>query len=183
MSIEMKEIPGYTGYFATPDGRIYSNKSHKFLSQSMRGDYLRVCLVNNGKKSSVSVHQLIALTYLPNPDNLPQVNHKDENKLNNRVENLEWVTATENANHGTRNERISEKNKLLFPQGAGIGSEHPEAIKIAMCDPVTHETLQEFGSIADACHYLDKYPGGQPNITAVLRGRRKTAYNYFWKKV
>ena len=183
MSIEMKAIPGYPGYFATVDGRIYSNKTHKFLSQSMRGEYLRVSLVNNGKKTSESVHQLVALTFLPNPDNLPQVNHKDENKLNNRIENLEWVSAKENSNYGTRNQRISDKNKILFPEGAGKRGEHPEALKIAMCDPITHETIQEFNSIADACYYLDKYPGGQPNISAVLSGRRKTAYKYFWKKI
>lgn len=183
MSIEMKAIPGYPGYFATPDGQIYSEKTHKFLSQSMKGEYLRVNFYNKGKRVNQHVHRLIALTYLPNPNNLPQVHHKDENKLNNCVDNLEWVSVGKNANYGTRNERISAKNKELFPEGAGKGGDHPEAISIAMCDPITHEIIQTFPSIADACHYLNRYPSAQPNISAVLNGRRKTAYNYFWEKI
>ena len=181
--MEIKEIPGLPGYLATTDGRIYSQKTHKFLSQSIRGEYLRVGLINDGERKSYSVHRLVAETFIPNPNNLPQVNHKDENKLNNNVDNLEWVTVKDNANHGTRNKRISEKNKLLFPDGNGRGGDHPEAVKIAMCDPLTHQIIKEFSSIADACHYLDKYPNGQPNISAVLNGRRKTAYKFFWKKI
>lgn len=181
--MEIKAIPNHPGYYATTDGKIYSAKSNKFLSQSLRGPYLRVCLFEDGEKHGYAVHRLIAETFIPNPNKLPQVNHKDENKLNNNADNLEWVTVQENANYGTRNKRISEKNKVLFPQGAGIGGNHPEAIKIAMCDPLTGEIIKEFDSIADACHYLNKYPGAQPNISAVLNGRRKTAYKYFWKKI
>lgn len=177
-----KEIPGYPNYYATEDGQIWSEKTHKFLSQSLRGEYLRVSLFQNGKRISENVHRLVALTFIPNPNNLPQVNHIDENKINNNVKNLEWVTVKQNMNHATRNKRISEKNKKLFPNGAGIGGDHPESIEIAMCDPFSKEVIKEFPSIADACKFLGKYPKAQPNISAVLNGRRKTAYKFFWKK-
>ena len=182
----MKETK-YKGYFATEDGQIWSEKSHKFLSQSLRGEidksYLRVSLFIEGKKKTVDVHRLVAETFIPNPDNLPVINHKDENKYNNNVNNLEWVTEKSNANYGTRNQKISEKNKEIFKNTEVKRGKHPEAVKIAMCDPKTQEVLQIFDSIASACEFLNKYPSGQPNISAVLNGRRKTAYKYFWKKI
>lgn len=137
----------------------------------------------DGNKKSENIHRLVALAFIDNPDNLPQVNHKDEDKLNNNINNLEWVTIQQNANHGTRNQRISEINKKLFPQGAGKGGNHPEAVPVAMCDPLTQEIIQTFPSIADACIFLNKNPTAQANISAVLNGRRKTAYKYFWKRI
>jgi len=179
----MKETK-YLGYFATEDGQIWSEKSHKFLSQSLRGSYLKVSLFIDGKRISENVHRLIAETFIPNPNNLPQVNHIDENKLNNNVNNLEWVSACENANHATRNKRISETNKKLFANTEIKRGKHPESISIAMCDPLTKEIIQEFDSIASACDFLNRAPSSaQPNISAVLNGRRKTAYKYFWKKI
>lgn len=180
----IKEILNYPGYFITDSGQVWSEKNHSFLSQSMRGDYLRVSMIDkDGNKKWESVHRLVALAFIDNPYNLPQVNHKDEDKLNNHVSNLEWVSVKENANYGTRNQRIGEANKIKFPFGIGKGGDHPEAIQIAMCDPRTGEIIQTFPSIADACHFIGKYPAGQPNISAVLNGRRKTAYQYFWKKI
>lgn len=179
----MKETK-YKGYYVTEDGQVWSEKSHKFLSQSMRGLYLRVNLYIDGETKTVPVHRLVAETFIPNPNNLPCVNHIDENKLNNSVENLEWVTVLQNANHGTRNQRISEINKEIFKDTEIKRGKHPEAIKIIMCDPITLQEIQVFDSIGDACDFLNKnYSSAQPNISAVLNGRKKTAYKYFWKKL
>ena len=72
--------------------------------------YLKIGLRKNRKTDFILVHRLVAQTFLPNPDNYPQVNHKDENKANNRVENLEWCDGKYNHNYGTINQRISKAN-------------------------------------------------------------------------
>ena len=86
--------------------------------RKVSGGYLQVVFCKNGKEDDILVHRLVAETFLENPENLPQVNHKDENKKNNFVGtpendykdgNLEWVTAKENNNYGTRNERAFKK--------------------------------------------------------------------------
>lgn len=178
--IQPKPYPKDNQYLIYPDGKIWSEKTHKFLSQSKRGDYFRVGLVINGIKQSLSVHRIVAETFIPNPNNYPQVNHIDENKENNSYLNLEWTTVKQNANHGTRNKRISTTNKKLFPHGIGQRGDHPEAKKVKMLDPKTNKTLKIFDSIASACDYLKK-ANGQPNISAVCNGRRKTAYGYVWR--
>lgn len=70
--------------------------------------YYTILLSKNGKRKWFFIHRLVAEAFIPNPDNLPEVNHKDENKLNNNVENLEWCDAKYNSNYGTRNKRISK---------------------------------------------------------------------------
>lgn len=71
--------------------------------------YLKVNLSKNGKTKNFLVHRLVAKSFLPNLLELPQINHINEDKTDNRVENLEFCSAKENINHGTRNQRVSEK--------------------------------------------------------------------------
>lgn len=107
--MEPKPYPNDPFYLVYPDGRIWSTKRNIFLSAFIsKQGYKRVSLTNHKK---YFVHRLVAETFIPNPDNLPQVNHKDENKLNNNVENLEWVDNKQNMNYGTRNKRAGEKAK------------------------------------------------------------------------
>ena len=98
IDVEMRDIPGYEGlYAATSDGRIWSHKKQRFMTATgSEGCYRIVCLSKDGKAKSLFVHRLIALTYIPNPDNLPQVNHKDKVKDHNWADNLEWCTAKYN---------------------------------------------------------------------------------------
>ena len=179
---EMRPTP-YDGYYVTRDGKVWSEKSHKYLAQSMNKDncYYRVGLFVNGKSITKTVHRLVAEPFVPNPLNLPQVNHIDENKLNNNADNLEWVTVQQNANHATRNKRISKKNKEIFANTSMKRGKHQEAKPIQMCDVRTKEILKTFDSISSACDYLGKYPTGQANISAVAKGKRKTAYGYYWQ--
>lgn len=82
----------------------------KILKPSTDKDgYLLVGLCKNGKQKTYKVHRLVAEAFIPNPNNLPQVNHKDENKQNNFVSNLEWCSAKYNSNYGTAIQRSSEK--------------------------------------------------------------------------
>ena len=116
----------YEGYKVSNWGKILSlnyNRTGKPKlmnpAETPKG-YLRVGLRKNGETNLCYVHRLIAETFLPNPENLPEVNHKDENKTNNFVflnedgtvnkkkSNLEWKTHRGNINHGTRNERVSK---------------------------------------------------------------------------
>jgi hypothetical protein len=73
------------------------------LSKSKRHGYLRIKLSNNGKCKMIPVHRLVAMAFIPNPQNKATVNHKDGNKKNNRVENLEWATTQENTHHAKIN--------------------------------------------------------------------------------
>ena len=109
-----KPIKGYEGLYQVSNfGRVKSLKfgKEKILKQSKnkKTGYLHVVLCKNGILKTFRVHRLVAEAFLDNPNNLPCVNHKDENKTNNNVDNLEWCNAKYNLNYGNRNKRISEK--------------------------------------------------------------------------
>lgn len=98
----MKEIPNYNGYFATKEGDIYSSKSGelKKMKTHTRKSYLRVGLSSHGKRRHKSVHRLVLETYQPIVDSCDlEVNHLNGVKDDNRLENLEWCTRSENATH------------------------------------------------------------------------------------
>lgn len=105
-----KDIKGYEGRYAiTSCGKVWSYRSNKFLKpQKDKDGYLVVDLVVNYQRKNYKIHRLVAEAYIPNPENKPQVNHRDENKENNCINNLDWMTGKENCNYGTRNQRLSE---------------------------------------------------------------------------
>lgn len=96
---DMKVIPNYSDYKVTKDGRVYGCKRKIFLGLHDDGGYLRAYIYKDGKQKIFRVHRLVAEIYIPNPENKDFVNHKNKDKQDNRVENLEWVTNTENVNH------------------------------------------------------------------------------------
>lgn len=108
----MIDIPGYENKYAiTSCGKVYSYKAKKFLKLFNRPDgYLSVGLSKNNKETKFLIHRLVAEAYIPNPENLLFVNHKDEDKTNNCINNLEWISHKDNCNFGTRNERMAEKH-------------------------------------------------------------------------
>lgn len=93
------------------NGGVYVKKE-KILTPTINSrGYYHTCLRKDGRSITVYIHRIVAQAFLPNPDNLPLINHKDEDKTNNRVENLEWCSAKYNTNYGTANERRREKLK------------------------------------------------------------------------
>lgn len=121
----------YRGLYAvSSEGNVKSFKfgKEKILSPQKTRDYLFVKLCKNGKKKQFKVHRLVAFLFIENDDqiNKIEVNHIDENKINNSVSNLEWVTSKANCNHGTRNKRVSESNK-----GKQLSEEHKQKLSLA----------------------------------------------------
>ena len=124
---------------------------------TQQNGYLTVALCKNGISRSFYLHRIVSTAFLPNPDNLPCVNHLDENKQNNSVENLEWCTQKENINYGTRNKRVSEKLS-----------------KPVLCI----ELNQIFPSLTEAARQLCL---SVENLSHVLTGRFKTTGGYHFE--
>ena len=109
-----KDIKGYEGKYQVSNlGNVKAVHYHnggkeKLLKRGNTRGYLTVVLCKNGQMKTYRVHRLVAETFISNPNNLPCVNHKDENTLNNNANNLEWCTEKYNNNYGTKKARISE---------------------------------------------------------------------------
>ena len=136
------------------------------------GYYCVTITLKNHKQKVVQVHRLIAQTFIPNPKNKPQVNHKDGNKLNNDVSNLEWVTVQENIVHAFEN----GLNKGSKPWLGKTGASHNKSKAVVRCDLNWNE-LEEFPSVTEA----SKYYGNLSHISACARGERKTSGGFKWK--
>lgn len=132
-----------------------------------KNGYLFVILFNNSERKQITVHRLVAEAFIPNPDNLDEINHKDEDKTNNRVENLEWCTHLYNCNYGTRNKRasVNKINNLEFSK------------------PVVQYTLDgEFVNEFPSINEIERQLGyNHSNITSCLSGRTRTSYGFVWK--
>ena len=155
----MKNVVGYEGiYGITSCGKVWSYRNEKFLTPLVGKDgYLFVHLYKDGKMKNYKIHRLVAEAYIPNSENLPQINHKDENKTNNCLQNLEWCDASYNINYGTRNKKVSNSLKKPILQYTLDG-----------------EFVKEWPSARDVGKEV------RVNIGYCLRGRNKTAYGYKW---
>lgn len=113
MQILKQEIKNWPGYFIYSDGRVWSEKTHKFLKpQPNSKGYLRVCLSRNGVAKYIAIHRLVAEAFVLNDDSntKTEINHRDENIINNNASNLEWITPNDNLHYGTRKQRIQIAN-------------------------------------------------------------------------
>ena len=163
-------IKGFEGLYEVSNyGRVRSIKfgKEKILKTSRNTNgYLFVSIRKNGHRKNCRVHRLVAETFIPNPSNLSEINHLDEDKDNNLVQNLEWCDRKSNCNFGTRNKRISQK--------LTNGKLSKSVIQYSK----NGEFIKEWQSLHDIERNLNYSKG---NISSCCTGRRKNAYNFIWK--
>ena len=155
----MRDIKGYEGLYAiTSCGKVWSHRSQKFLKPADNGHgYLHVVLRKDGINTTYRIHRLVAEAYLPNPEGKAEVNHIDENKSNNALPNLEWVSSRENKQHSPQ----KGKSKIFS--------------KVRCI-----ETGEIYKDCADAARAIGIHKYG---INCVLNGKQKTAGGYHWERV
>lgn len=168
-------IQNLSNYDILEDGTIINLLSNTIQTQRDNGNGYQIVSLytDDQQRKNFYVHRLVAMAFLPNPKNLPCVNHKDENKQNNVVANLEWCDYQYNINYGTRNLRMTETKKQ---KGYTIPK---TAIKIVMKDKKTKEIIQTFSSIKEAGRFLGKSPS---HINEAIHKKRKSAYGYLWEE-
>ena len=151
---EFRDIPGYEGVYEVSNlGRVKNVETGRILKPGKdRGGYLLVDLSKNGIRKTVRVHRLVALSFLSNPNNLPEINHRDENRTNNTVDNLEWCTRDYNINYS------QSKPVLQFDLNGNFIREWPSTVKVE----------EETGI-------------WQTSISACCLGKRNSAGGYTWK--
>ena len=134
-----------------------------------KGGYLYVVLHKNGVSKTMKIHRLVSITFIPNPNNLPQINHKDENKLNNNVENLEWCDSSYNNKYGSRPRKVLDAHK----RNGSSKSERP-VVKIDRSGTI----VDEFISISEAARRCGVK---RESLRDCVLGRQHTCVGYFWK--
>lgn len=164
MREKWRPIVGYEGLYEVSNlGRV--RRVRIIEPAKKKHGYMQISLVDrNGVRKSFRLHRIVASAFVPNPDSKPQVNHIDENPENNRADNLEWATAEENTNYGSRTARAAAKN----------GSKTP----VLQIDPVTLKVIAEYPGQSAAARATGI---SASCINACLRGKQKHAGGYLWE--
>ena len=171
-----KDIKGYEGQYQVSNlGRVKSlnyrgiGKEQILIPSKQTTGYLFVVLHKNGTRKTFTIHRLAAQAFIENHENLPCVNHIDEDKTNNCVDNLEWCSHEYNINYGTHNARCLETKKLKKCKNAE---------KPVLQFTKANKFIKEFPSIHEATRCTGINKG---NICSCFKGRRTTAGGFVWK--
>lgn len=166
-------VDGFDGYLVSNCGRVVSLKTGRELAwQIMPNGYAVVCLHKNNQRSRALVHRLVAKAFIDNPDSLPEVNHKDGDKLNNSVSNLEWMSREQNLRHAVdtglfdTEARRSHLADMTFLAAAT----HRK--------PVIRDDGVFFESVKAAA---DSVGGGHQNVSAVCKGRARSCMGHTFR--
>lgn len=170
-----KDIYGYEELYQVSNlGRVkslnynHTRKEHILKPRKDKDGYLRINLYKDEKRKTMFVHRLVAQTFIPNDDLFKtQINHKDENKGNNNINNLEWCDATYNSNYGTRNERNSKSN-INHPKKSKQISQYS-------LDGVFLKTWESTMQIERETSFAHSF------ISACCKGKYQKAYGCIWK--
>ena len=169
---EWKEVGDGFDYSVSNSGRVRRNGSPRDKAVRDRMGYLTVDLYKNGKRSTKRVNRLVAGAFIPNPDNKPEVNHKDGNRHNNTVSNLEWATKLENVKHAW-------ETGLARPSYGMLGKKNPNGGRKGKPFRIV-ETGEVFGTLKE-CEA--KINGDNRHINDCLKGRQKTHRGYHFEYV
>jgi hypothetical protein len=168
-------VEGYPNYTVDEQGNVFSKFVNRYLIKSIqRNGYETVELFNDSGSKRLLVHRLVAKAFIPNPDQLPCVNHKNEIRSDNRASNLEWCTHKYNSNYGHCQERIRANRNTKTP---GMARFHEAGARAAMRAVTNLDTGETF----DAARHAAKHYGiNDSHIGEVCKGKRKTAGGFHW---
>lgn len=191
---EWKDIPGYEGLYQVSNlGRVKRfarNTREGYRTMKIRERYLIPHLNSNGyyrlsisvnkKSKKVYLHQLVAKSFIENPDNKPNVNHKNNIHTDNRVCNLEWVTQSENIQHYWNNYEVDGHRKAIGIMGKSVLEEHRKRNPVRQIDLNTKNVIATYPSSLEA----QRQTGiDNTSIFRVIKGQRITAGGYYWELI
>ena len=173
---------GYPDYEVSNFGKVKSLKrNEKILNQGKhKRGYLIVVLSKDNKRKTFTVHRLVCLAFLENPENLPMINHKNEIKTDNHVDNLEFCTAKHNSNYGTCKERMSKslRGRKLSEETKNKISENNPNRKPILQYTKDNIFIRNWDSAKSASQELKICA---TSITACCKGKRKSSGGFLWK--
>lgn len=169
---EWKIVPGFSIYSASKLGNVKNDETQRTLTpyKTLNG-YTSLNMKNDQHKiKSITVHRIIAQTWIPNPENKLTVNHKNKIRDDNRMENLEWATNQEQAEH-----------KISFNKNNNVSIDNTMKKSVWKCDLETKERLTYYGSLRDASTDLNGTQKGEREIGQCALGRIDSAFGFFWE--
>lgn len=184
MKEEWREIENTNKrYYVSNTGKVKSCKGNKITilkPQKDKDGYLQVNITFTTGVKTQKIHRLVSKAFIANPLNFPQVNHKDENKENNNVDNLEWCDCKYNINYGTHTQRVADTQrgrKHTSDHIEKIRANAPNSRKVIMMD-INGIEIKQFRSASEAGRYLK---GNATNVIATIKGKNKTYKGYLFK--
>ena len=196
--MERVDIKGFEGYQITDDGRVWSKKTNKWIKSALCKGYKHISLRKNGFTYTKFIHKLVAEAFIPNLENKPEIDHKNTDRTDNRVENLRWTDRKGNMNNPItveklKNRIISEETKKKMSYAKQhLSYEAKKNMSLAHIGQISarrkkvyqytkdKQLINEYESVTDAAK---KNSFDKVSIGDCCRGRLKTYKGYIWKYV